>query len=52
MVPWYNTGMDKKTVIPVAPAIIVIMNIAAFMLMLKSTEALDRKTKVMYTVIN
>ena len=33
MVSWYNTGMDKKTIILVAPAIIVIMNILAFVLM-------------------
>ena len=33
MVPWYNTGMDKKTIILVALAIIAIMNIAAFALM-------------------
>ena len=33
MVPWYNTGMDKKTIILVALAIIAIMNIVAFVLM-------------------
>ena len=33
MVSWYNTGMDKKTIILVALAIIAIMNIAAFALM-------------------
>ena len=33
MVSWYNTGMDKKTIILVALAIIAIMNIAAFVLM-------------------
>ena len=33
MVSWYNAGMDKKTIILVALAIIVIMNIAAFVLM-------------------
>ena len=30
---WYNAGMDKKTIILVALAIIAIMNIAAFALM-------------------
>ena len=33
MVSWYNAGMDKKTIILVALAIIAIMNIAAFALM-------------------
>ena len=33
MVSWYNAGMDKKTIILVALAIIAIMNIAAFVLM-------------------
>ncbi len=33
MVSWYNTGMDKKTIILVALAIIAIMNIVAFVLM-------------------
>ena len=33
MVSWYNAGMDKKTVILAALAIIAIMNIAAFVLM-------------------
>lgn len=33
MVSWYNTGMDKKTIILLALAIIAIMNIAAFVLM-------------------
>ena len=33
MVSWYNTGMDKRTIILVALAIIAIMNIAAFVLM-------------------
>ena len=33
MVPWYNTGMDKQTIILVALAIITIMNIIAFVLM-------------------
>ena len=33
MVSWYNAGMDKKTRILVALAIIAIMNIAAFVLM-------------------
>ena len=33
MVPWYNTGMDKKMIILVALAIIAIMNIVAFVLM-------------------
>ncbi len=33
MVPWYNTGMDKETIILVALAIIAIMNIVAFVLM-------------------
>ena len=33
MVSWYNAGMDKKTIILVALAIIVIMNIATFVLM-------------------
>lgn len=33
MVPWYNTGMDKRTIILVALATIAIMNIAAFVLM-------------------
>ena len=33
MVSWYNAGMDKKTVILVALAIIAIMNITAFVLM-------------------
>ena len=33
MISWYNAGMDKKTIILVALAIIAIMNIAAFMLM-------------------
>ena len=33
MVSWYNAGMDKKTIILVALAVIAIMNIAAFVLM-------------------
>ena len=33
MVSWYNAGMDKKTIILVALAIIAIMNIAVFALM-------------------
>ena len=33
MVSWYNAGMDKKTIILVALAIIAIMNVAAFVLM-------------------
>lgn len=33
MVSWYNAGMDKKTIILVALAIIAIMNVAAFALM-------------------
>ena len=33
MVSWYNTGMDKKTIILAALAITAIMNIAAFALM-------------------
>lgn len=33
MVSWYNAGMEKKTIILVALAIIAIMNIAAFALM-------------------
>ena len=33
MVSWYNTDMDKKTIILVALAIIAIMNITAFALM-------------------
>ena len=33
MVSWYNAGMDKKTRILVALAIIAIMNIVAFVLM-------------------
>ena len=33
MVPWYNTGRDKQTIILVALAIITIMNIIAFVLM-------------------
>ncbi len=33
MISWYNAGMDKKTIILVALAIIAIMNIAAFVLM-------------------
>lgn len=33
MVSWYNADMDKKTTIPVALAIIAVMNIAAFALM-------------------
>ena len=33
MVSWYNTGMDKKTIILVALAIIAIMNIVSFVLM-------------------
>ena len=33
MVPWYNTGMDKTTIILAALAIVAIMNIVAFVLM-------------------
>jgi len=33
MVSWYNAGMDKKTIILVALAVIAIMNIATFVLM-------------------
>ena len=33
MVSWYNAGMDKKTIILVALAVIAVMNIAAFALM-------------------
>ena len=33
MVSWYNAGMEKKTIILVALAIIAIMNIVAFVLM-------------------
>ena len=33
MISWYNAGMDKKTIILVALAIIAIMNTAAFALM-------------------
>ena len=33
MVSWYNTLMEKRTIILVAVAIIAIMNIAAFALM-------------------
>ena len=33
MVSWYNAGMDKKTIILVALAVIAIMNTAAFVLM-------------------
>ena len=33
MVSWYNAGMDKKTIILVALAVIAIMNIVAFVLM-------------------
>ena len=33
MVSWYNAGMDKKTIILAALAVIAIMNTAAFVLM-------------------
>ena len=33
MVSWYNAGMDKKTIILVALAIIAVMNVAVFALM-------------------
>ena len=33
MVSWYNAGMDKKTMILAALAVIAVMNIAAFALM-------------------
>ena len=33
MISWYNAGMDKKTIILVALAVIAVMNIAAFALM-------------------
>jgi len=33
MASWYNAGMDRKTIILVALAVIAIMNIVAFVLM-------------------